>query len=163
MTWQAEDVAQQISQQDGQSMSSVQEVASRRSSKAVDRPWMKEKHKRGGEKRREDTENECGRCGKTGHKDIRKCPAADTECRKCKRKGHWARMCKSKTVRQVMAKEVSEESFYLGVVSNKNESVEAKWTVLLKIGDTPVSFKIDTGAGVTVMNMETELSSFIQT
>jgi len=64
-------------------------------------------------------------------------------------------MCKSKTVRQVMAKEVSEESFYQGAVSNKNESEEAKWTVLLKIGDTPVSFKIDTGADVTVMNMET--------
>ncbi|ROL44963.1 WAP four-disulfide core domain protein 18 [Anabarilius grahami] len=54
-----------------------------------------------------------------------------------------------------MAKEVSEESFYLGAGSNKNESEEAKWTVLLKIGDTPVSFKIDTGADVTVMNMET--------
>lgn len=95
---------------------SVKEVASRRSSKAADRPWTREKHKRAGENRKEDTENECGRCGrcKTGHKDIRKCPAADTECRKCKRKGHWARMCKSKTVRQVTAKEMSEESVYLG-------------------------------------------------
>ncbi len=30
---------------------------------------------------------------------------------------------------------MSEESFYLGAVSNKNETKEAKWTVSLKIGD----------------------------
>ncbi|KAI2647390.1 Transposon Tf2-8 polyprotein [Labeo rohita] len=155
MTRQAEDVAQQISQQESQSTGSVQEVASRRSSRVAERPWTKEKYRRGSEKRKEDTANECGRCGKTGHKDIRRCPAADTECRKCKRKGHWARMCKSKTVRQVTTKEMSEESFYLGAVSNKSDTEKAKWTVSLKIGDTPVTFNIDTGADVTVMNTVT--------
>ena len=64
-------------------------------------------------------------------------------------------MCKSKTVRQVTAKDVSEESFYLGAVSNKNVSEEAKWTVVLKIGETPVSLKIDTGADVTIINTAT--------
>lgn len=44
-------------------------------------------------------------------------------------------------------------------MSNKNESDEAKWTVLLKIGDTPVSFKIDTRADVTVMNTVTSPKS----
>ncbi len=38
-------------------------------------------------------------------------------------------------MRQVTAKDMSEESFYLGAVSNKNETEEAKWTVSLKIGD----------------------------
>ncbi len=37
------------------------------------------------------------------------------------------------------SKEMSEESFYLGAVSNKNETEEANWTVSLKIGDTPVT------------------------
>ncbi len=64
-------------------------------------------------------------------------------------------MSKSKTVRQVTAKDMSEESFYLGAVSNKNETEEAKWTVSLKIGDIPVTFNIDTGADVTVMNTVT--------
>ncbi|GAA6071017.1 uncharacterized protein K02A2.6-like [Tachysurus ichikawai] len=84
--------------------SSGQEVTSKQ---AENRPWTREKYKRGSENRKEGTE--CGRCGKTGHKDIRKCPATSSECRKCKRKGHWARMCKSKTVRQVTAKDESDE------------------------------------------------------
>ncbi len=41
MTRQAEDVAQQISQQEGQSTGSVQEVAFRHSSKVAERPWIK--------------------------------------------------------------------------------------------------------------------------
>lgn len=85
MTRQAEDIAKQISQQEGQPMSSLQEVTSRQSSKAANRSWMKEKNKRSRENRKEDTE--CGRCSKTRHLDFRKCPAAGTECKKCSKKG----------------------------------------------------------------------------
>nr|XP_023665577.1 uncharacterized protein K02A2.6-like [Paramormyrops kingsleyae] len=153
MTRQAEDVAKQISQQEGQPVSSLQEVTSRQSLKAANRPWMREKNKRSSENRKEDTV--CGRCGKTRHLDFRKCPAVGTECKKCRKKGHWARMCKTKTVRQVTVKEESEESFYLGAVSNKNKLEEGSWTVSLTIGRIPVSFKIDTGADVNVINTET--------
>lgn len=52
-------------------------------------------------------------------KTLESSPAAVTECKKCKKKAHWARMCKSKTVRQVTVKEGSEESFYLGAVRKK--------------------------------------------
>lgn len=58
MTRQAEDVAQQISQQESQSTSSVQGIGSRHSSKVAEKPRTKEKHKRGSEKRREDTASE---------------------------------------------------------------------------------------------------------
>lgn len=43
MTRQAEDVANQISQQEGQATGSVQEVTSKQSSKAGHKPWMREK------------------------------------------------------------------------------------------------------------------------
>ena len=35
----------------------------------------------------------CGRCGKSHPKD--KCPAQDLECHKCKKKGHFYKMCRS--------------------------------------------------------------------
>ncbi|KAL1249362.1 hypothetical protein QQF64_020367 [Cirrhinus molitorella] len=42
MARQAEDIAQQISQQEGQSTGSVQEVAFRHPSKASEKTWIKE-------------------------------------------------------------------------------------------------------------------------
>ncbi|GFO49454.1 Gag-protease-like protein [Plakobranchus ocellatus] len=38
-------------------------------------------------------QNNCSRCG-TVHQP-RSCPAFESQCSKCKKKGHWARMCKS--------------------------------------------------------------------
>ena len=35
----------------------------------------------------------CGRCGKSHPND--KCPAQDLECHKCKKKGHFYKMCRS--------------------------------------------------------------------
>ncbi len=49
----------------------------------------------------------------------------------------------------------TEESFYLGAVCNVNENGVEHWTKQIKIGHTPVQFRIDTGANVTVMNMRT--------
>ena len=36
----------------------------------------------------------CFFCGKPRH-DRSNCPARDSECRNCKKKGHWAQVCKS--------------------------------------------------------------------
>ena len=35
----------------------------------------------------------CGRCVKSHPKD--KCPSEDSECHKCKKKGHFYKMCRS--------------------------------------------------------------------
>lgn len=54
-------------------------------------------------------ENPCPNCGKTFHKNSR-CPAAETECRKCNVKGHWAnsKVCKSQKSKNVNAVERTE-------------------------------------------------------
>lgn len=69
----------------------------------------------------------------------------------CGRNGHWRSQCKTKAVSEV--KEADEESeYFLGSV-NANTSDE--WTVQLLLGETPVKFKIDTGADASVMCEET--------
>ena len=37
----------------------------------------------------------CGRCGHATRHPWKDCPAKEAECRKCKRKGHYARKCRS--------------------------------------------------------------------
>ncbi len=88
------------------------------------------------------------------NKDREKCPAIGAECRRCHKKGHWKRMCKTKLVHEVMREERQSDSFYLGSVQQMGKSTET-WIVNLTIGNTPVAFKIDTGADVTIMSEQT--------
>ena len=39
-----------------------------------------------------ETKKQCYFCGNTRHQRIN-CPACEAECRKCKKKGHWAKVC----------------------------------------------------------------------
>ena len=39
----------------------------------------------------------CTRCGREAH-PREKCPAINAECHRCKRKGHYGAMCRSKTI-----------------------------------------------------------------
>ena len=38
----------------------------------------------------------CNRCGRKAHSKEEACPAAEVQCRKCDKIGHYARVCKSK-------------------------------------------------------------------
>ena len=97
----------------------------------------------------------CKRCGKSAHK-FDKCPATDSDCRKCGHRGHWAAMCISKTnkVNSLTSQESSTGEF-LGEVSSRSKGKrsggETKVRVVSGIFDKTVHFKIDTGAGVTVV------------
>ena len=52
---------------------------------------------------------ECGFCGKKAHdRDV--CPAKDTECRKCNRKGHWAPKCRQRNDSKRKPGELKETS-----------------------------------------------------
>lgn len=106
----------------------------------------------------------CGKCGKTKHHNKEKCPAAESECQKCKKKGHWERMCYSRPVNEVTlirgthtqaSDDDSWEWGYLGTVSKTGGDVTENWFVKLNVQGSQVKFKIDTGADVTVMNEET--------
>ena len=41
-----------------------------------------------------ETKEQCYFCGNARHQRIN-CPAREAECRKCKKKGHWAKVCRS--------------------------------------------------------------------
>ena len=87
----------------------------------------------------------CEYCGKTlGH--IRQnCPAKETTCHTFSKRGLWGIVCKSsKTVGAV-----EEEDVVLGAVGTKEG--EIIWSVKLSLNNSPVSFKINTGADVTIV------------
>lgn len=102
------------------------------------------------------TQEKCPRCGKAAHPRD-KCPAKDSECRKCGKKGHWSVVCRSRAKTQnhqarnfkKSANAVTEESdVFLGSIS---DSSAAAWKVNLDVEGQEVSFRIDTGADVTVL------------
>lgn len=70
--------------------------------------------------------------------------------------GHWARVCRSnRSVNEVTETVKTEQtSYFLGSVSDANETSE-RWTVQLQVDSTPIEFKIDTAADVTVINEDT--------
>lgn len=150
---QVEDVEEQMSRQLQQALLNVQEVAQRR-------PWKGGKRQPGAgtaaAEQARSLESRCRRCCKEKHNTQAKCPALDTEYRKCRKTGHWERLCVSKSVREVTqdSKE-DDESFYLGAVSNTSQGSADQSSEQITRGQTPVTFRIGTGADVTVMNQET--------
>jgi hypothetical protein len=103
-------------------------------------------------------ENESGQCGKCGykHESKGKCPAQGQICRKCNKKNHFKRMCRS-GVHEVVTDSEEEQNdeqqeFQLdAVVTEKSEP----WMITLRIKDTDVRFKIDTGADISIMSEQT--------
>ena len=79
----------------------------------------------------------------------------ESECRTCGKRGHWEIKCFFKAVREVSRGDEEEESYYLGAVSKPKQSSAEHWTEQIYVGHTPVRFRIDTGADVTVMNLKT--------
>ena len=97
----------------------------------------------------------CYRCGRTPGHARQNCPAKDARCRKCNRIGHYESVCRA-NVATVSADadamdslESAVDHVYLGEVST-NEHTKP-WMVDMSLGSTPVRFKIDTGADVTVI------------
>ena len=107
---------------------------------------------RGGRHKTEQQAAKCGRCG-YGH-GSNPCPAHGQKCNRCHKKGHFKKMCRSQIqsgIQEVVPDRDSEnETDYLldSVIIEDSQP----WTVDLKIKDTVVNFKIDTGADISVMS-----------
>ncbi|CAI9727403.1 103-like family member retr-1 [Octopus vulgaris] len=102
----------------------------------------------------------CHYCG-YNHK-RNKCPAFHKTCEKCKKQGHYAKMCKSrKFVHKVEIHtddESDDDTHALEMITANNSRVHKIekfktpkdiWTVELKVNNSNVTFKIDTGADMT--------------
>lgn len=94
----------------------------------------------------------CSRCGY--NHPPRKCPAYGQKCSKCSKMNHYSRVCKSIQEIEDNASVLSDESDYQidTVIGDENERT---WNVNLKVNNTNVPFKIDTGADVTVISQST--------
>ena len=84
-------------------------------------------------------------------------------CKKCFKKGHLAKACRSRENRGFPPKNISEisrqnmetdsseeETYFLGTV-NTPTTQNNPWVTNLNLNKTSVSFKIDSGADVTVI------------
>lgn len=102
------------------------------------------------------TKRKCIRCGYFTSHGRDDCPAMHATCNKCKKLGHYASECRTKSVRGV-AKEENDflGSISLGNIKNGEEEGKIDWQINIKVTTTKnsriVNFRLDTGADVTVV------------
>ncbi|UYV81477.1 K02A2.6-like, partial [Cordylochernes scorpioides] len=91
------------------------------------------------------------RCGNSNNHDWKNCPAMNSYCSKCKKKGHYAKVCRSEAIN-----EIKSEIAFLGSVEDNSK----KWIVPIKVNNRQINFKIDTGADVNVLPLQNYHQSY---
>ena len=137
--------------------SSVQESLSASEIRSRKYPHQSKNIKKYRSQGRHEDEHKTGNCSRCGgnHGKNYKCPATGKSCNKCKKLGHFAAVCRNKTLASHKTREIVEESneesnsFYIGAV--KCDDDQQAWSTKLDFGEKRVLFKIDTGADVSVM------------
>ena len=119
-------------------------------------PSYNDKHGKGSNDRTQYSDQTCGKCGRRHGKN---CPARFAKCNVCHRTGHYGKCCRAKSVREIEDCDTYQEYFespvhFLGTVSRINENHKS-WSVELPIKEHMVTFKIDSGADVSVMSRNT--------
>ncbi|CAI5671480.1 unnamed protein product [Oreochromis niloticus] len=97
-------------------------------------------------------EKTCGRCGM--QHPPKTCPAYGKRCNNCNKNNHYARCCKAQTLKQSTVHTVDEEDteeLYVAAVTD-NKTGEKDWIMTLKVNDTLMKVKLDTGAQVNVIS-----------
>ena len=137
-------------------MKSVEQVNKQRYSK-----YNRESHagKRSANNNQRQVEMKQQKCYRCGSSHGSSCPAKNTLCHRCKKRGHYARCCKTKQVTEVNCKytqssKSSEEEFFIGTMTDINDDPR-RWLVHLQVNSHDVKFKIDSGADVSVMSLST--------
>ena len=98
--------------------------------------------------------NQCTRCGYQRHQRGARCPAIEGVCYNCGRIGHFGAVCLSKRASlDDTTLDATLDSAFLDAVS---DSQQQPWMATIRIGQQhDVRFKLDTGAEVTAINLET--------
>ena len=93
----------------------------------------------------------CSCCGRETHPRPR-CPARDATCALCKKRGHFAAVCKSRPHQSMGAimDDSDDSSAFLGALHDTSPA----WTKKAFLAGTPVIMKVDTGADVTAISEE---------
>ncbi|XP_029192721.2 uncharacterized protein LOC114959009 [Acropora millepora] len=95
----------------------------------------------------------CYKCGAQPSHPPNRCPAKNVTCSACKKKGHFAKVCKSSKRVQSVDEDSSEDDVSVMTIGEAVNMVEnnSKWKTNVLIRNHNVKFKIDTGADVTVI------------
>ncbi|XP_011145827.2 uncharacterized protein K02A2.6-like [Harpegnathos saltator] len=102
-------------------------------------------------------EQACGRCGNSYHMQGRRCPATKSVCRKCKKEGHWERVCRSRGIRRVEQEddgegEASVAYAFLGTVNTSDSESVFKFKAYASELSRTLDFIVDTGADITCIS-----------
>ncbi|RVE55527.1 hypothetical protein OJAV_G00235410 [Oryzias javanicus] len=103
----------------------------------------------------QETITQCMRCGDSKGHSMQQCPAREAVCNQCRKKGHYARVCRSKKSKDMKIAMVTEDSgedgaAFLGSMSDKDTL--SPWITEVKVDNHSTVFKIDTGADVTAVS-----------
>lgn len=93
----------------------------------------------------------CRKCGKSHA--ARKCPAFGQTCHECGKSNHYAKMCRSKNRNKKIhvVDSGSDTDSEFGIETVESTTERKKWSVVLNVENSPVKFKIDTGAQCNII------------
>ena len=104
---------------------------------------------------KKNTERNCHFCGKSNWTPDYICPERKAKCNNCKKSGHFAKVCRSRTVNRIQEENTGSnteswrEIDYIQSVNGINR-VDFYKAILLVNGQ-PIEFIIDTGSPVTII------------
>ena len=114
----------------------------------------------------EQSEENCRRCGYETHKPQGKCPARQEKCSACGKKGHFAKVCFSKTKKQQVhtveySSEESDSAESMNMIHIKSLKIQSvsgrkagsdEWWETIQVGQAKLKCQLDTGARGNVMS-----------
>lgn len=112
----------------------------------------------------------CSYCGRFAHVDKEICPAADKECRRCHRRGHFERKCRTKLQARGMKRDSADRNYnqnqpikrqkrIFNVNSEENLKDESIYslgmneeTVKCHVGGIEINMLIDSGSNYNIID-----------
>ena len=107
--------------------------------------------------RSDQQQGSCGWCGKEKHSRAN-CPAKNATCDNCGKIGHYRSVCRSTNAKPSSQRDVQEVNTslsFLGDVHMDEVDDADAWNVTISVNGHPTTFKLDSGAAVTVIGDQT--------
>ena len=131
-----------------QSNASAADLSEVNDKRVPDHRGGRPKFKKGneGDKFKRTAKKSCYKCGSQPSHTPSRCPARDVTCSACKKRGHYAKVCKSSKRVQSVDDGSSEDDISVMTIGETVSIVEnnSNWKTNLLVGNTNVKFKIDT-------------------